>query len=61
MNSDLESLYRELGELEQAEIFAIEAGLFDRLPGIRAKQAPLQRAINAAEGHEIYPQSEITP
>jgi hypothetical protein len=55
MNTDLESLYHELGELEQAEFFAIEAGLFDRLPGIRAKQAPLQRAINEAEGREIYP------
>jgi hypothetical protein len=61
MNSDLESLYRELGELEQAEIFAIEAGLFDRLPGIRAKQAPLKRDINAAEGREIYPPYQTTP
>jgi hypothetical protein len=53
--TDLESLYRELGEIEQAEIFAIESGMFDRLPGLRAKQVPLKRAINAAEGREIYP------
>ena len=59
-NPHLEHLYDQLGELEEREIFAIEAGLLDRLKGIRNQQAPLKLAINQAEGRAIYPDYQTT-
>ncbi len=50
----LEKLYAELSELESKEIFLIEAGKMDKVEELRKEMDPLKRAINEAEGEEIY-------
>lgn len=51
---DIDSLYAQLGEIEEREIHAIECGRRDLLSDIRREQIPLKKAINKAEGITIY-------
>ncbi len=51
---DIECLYQDLAEIEADELYAIEAGQLHLLPAIRSNMEPIKRAINAAEGREIY-------
>ena len=52
--AEIETLYANLGELEQREFDAIEFRRLDLLPEIRLAQMPIKLAINAAEGFQVY-------
>ena len=53
-NAKLDSLYEQLGLLEERECDACEFGRRDLLPEIRQAQIPFKRQINAIEGRNIY-------
>jgi hypothetical protein len=53
-NLKLDTLYSELGVLEQREFDAIEFQRLDLLPAIRLSQIPLKLEINKLEGFEVY-------
>lgn len=57
-SSDLELEYIKLANLEDKEIFAIEAGMINMLKIIRAEMKPIKARINELEGSEIYPIDE---